>query len=83
MGEHCDRSEDGYTRNCVGNVFVAGIGGNDCGSAADRRCGRDELGEIGLDASPIQMVTAKEVRTVATTMPRAPPPISMAWLEVN
>src|ERR1700730_15374535 len=34
-------------------------------------------------SSPIQMVKAKEARTVATTMPRAAPPISMAWLEGN
>jgi hypothetical protein len=38
----------------VGNVFVIGmgdgIGGNDCRRAADRRCRRDELRELGIDA---------------------------------
>ncbi len=57
IGEHRDRSEDGYTRDCVGNVFVMGIGdgigGNDGRCAADRRSGRDEQRELGLDAQQV------------------------------
>jgi hypothetical protein len=50
VAEDRNRSEDFYTRDCVGDLFVIGdgIGGNDWRCAADRRSGRNERRELGL-----------------------------------
>src|SRR6266404_5408762 len=89
IGEHRDRSEDGYTRDCVGNVFVMGIGDGIGGN--DGRCPPIDVPAAMSSASlgstpsrsPIQMVETKEARTVAAIMPRPPPPIPRTWLDVN